>query len=295
MVGIVILNYNDVVNTCACLDSVYRYCPEGSFSVCVVDNASSSEVREAVGNHLKSLDPEAKYIVSEKNTGYARGNNLALEYFDTCPEVDKVLILNNDIILTENIIQPLSDFLSAHPDCGLVTPLLLSRSGTPDYACAREKKSLCEFLIKSTSLSHLRCIRKKLDRTFILKQHPESLKRNSMEVALPSGSCMMLPKKLFSGLGFFDPGTFLYFEEDILQSRLSAAGYKSYLLTSVSAIHLGAETTSSISSSFVYKAYRDSMLHYLKNYTGCPRFLLSYIDWRTGLAARYKKHKEHAS
>jgi len=99
----------------------------------------------------------------------------------------------------------------------------------------------------------------------------------------------MLPKALFSRLGFFDPKTFLYFEEDILGTKLKRAGYVAALLTGIQAIHLGAGTTSGMASSFIYGCYRDSLLHYMDNYTDCPKPLKTYIRCRTALGFITKK------
>ena len=293
MVGIAILNYNNIADTCACLDSIYKYCPAGSFGVCVVDNASKPEVCEAVRKHLYSLDSKAEYIVSGENLGYARGNNLAFWYFDSIPEVSEILVLNNDVILTQDIITPLSDFLKANTDCAVVSPLLYSRSGKIDYACARRVKTTKELIIRSSSLAKSSWGRKILDRSLMLKDRPEIAdSKLPVQICLPSGSCMLLSKAAFSSVGYFDSGTFLYFEEDILWAKLSAAGYKSFLLPFITAIHLGAETTSKISSAFVYKAFRQSMLHYMKNFSGACGLAVLYVRIRTGLAAWWKEFKE---
>ncbi|MBQ9475636.1 MAG: glycosyltransferase family 2 protein [Bacteroidales bacterium] len=281
MTGVVVLNYNNAADTLACVNSLKECCRGGNWKLCVVDNASRPEVAEEVG---KALAPEDKYIINPRNLGYAAGNNAGLRWLNTLAEVDNVLILNSDIVLSEDIVTPMEEYLASHPECGALSPLLLSPSGQPDYACARRRKTAFDLLLRSTSLRRLGFE----GGEFILKKDPSLLAAKSLGVEVISGACMMLPKKLFSELGFFDEGTFLYFEEDILCEKLRRAGRSCTLLPQISAVHKGAASTSRTSSSFLYKCYRDSLIYYMGNYTSTPSALRSLIRLRTGIALKMK-------
>lgn len=282
MVGIIILNYNSVDDTIACIASVREFCREGDYALCVVDNGSRAEVIDKVGAVLGDGD---KYILGGENAGYARGNNLALEYFASVDEVDKVLVLNNDVLLTEDILTPLAEYLDTHPGCGVVSPLLHARDGGIDYSCARRFKTPRDLALKAGSLGRFGA------RTgeFILRDDPSLASLEELGIELPSGSCMMLRKKDFAAVGWFDPATFLYFEEDILGTRLARAGFSAVLLPGISATHLGAGTTSRQPSARIYGYWRESLIHYVENYTECPALLRLYIRWRTALGALMKK------
>lgn len=285
MVGIVILNYNNVPDTLACIGSVRQFCRPGSYRICVVDNASSREVSEAVGKALTAPDIQ---IINPENAGYARGNNAALRYFDAVPEVDHILILNNDVLLTEDIVSPMEGYLRSHPSCALVTPLVKAPDGSIDHSCARRKKTPRDLFFHSTVLHRFRHGAGE----FMLKDNPSLLSLEEVGIEVPSGSCFMMAKKVFSEVGFFDPATFLYFEEDILAERLRRKGYGAVLLPSVSVIHKGAATTSSRPSAFIYGCYRRSMLYYLDNYTDASGILRAFLRFRTALGAFSKKVRE---
>lgn len=276
------MNYNSVRDTIACISSVREFCPPRSYVLCVVDNGSRSEVVDKVRATLRDGD---KYILSAENVGYARGNNLGLEYFDTVDDVDKILILNNDILLTRDIVTPLTEYLDSHPSCGAVSPLLRDRNGNIDLSCARRFKSPCDLAIKAGSLVRLG-IR---TREFMLRDTPSLIDGEDIPVDLPSGACLMLRKRDFASVGRFDPATFLYFEEDILCTKLARAGLTAVVLPGISAIHLGACTTSSQPSARIYGYWRESLLYYMEHYTDCPHVLLRYIRFRTAIGQFFKK------
>ena len=73
LVSIITVNYNQAAVTCALLESIRRqeYIP---VEVIVVDNASREDPQKMLTAHY----PEIKYLRSERNLGFAGGNNLAL-------------------------------------------------------------------------------------------------------------------------------------------------------------------------------------------------------------------------
>ena len=105
----------------------------------IVDNASRLEQRQALqrgledifGDRLQvaspgqsALENYATLILNDDNTGYARGNNIGLDAAYACPDVDYVMVLNNDVLFVEDIIPPLIATLESLPDCAIISPLL---------------------------------------------------------------------------------------------------------------------------------------------------------------------------
>lgn len=265
MLGIVILNYNNAGLTIDCIESIKKY-NSYPIKVVIVDNASNDDSVSVLNHYLHEGNSSIVLIRSEKNGGYAQGNNIGLKYFESIPEIRNVMILNNDILFTEDIIPKLVTFVDGHPDAGLVSPILRERDGcTVDKSCARRDCSLSEivwsFCLYFTDvlgiLTHYRS----------LSWLPVDQNQSSIEIELPSGSCMMINKGLFCSIGYFDPNTFLYFEENILYKKLLAVGKKNFLLPSLSCIHLGGETTNKVSHPVDYmKKTKWSAYYYAKNY-----------------------------
>lgn len=269
MTGIIILNYNNARQTISCVESILKY-NSSPAKIVVIDNASTDDSMKTFKRYLSTRQNFFTLLLSKENGGYAQGNNIGLKYFDGDESIDKVMILNNDVIFTEDIIPALSNFLDAHPETGVVSPLLKCRDGkTIDYSCARRDCSIREilftYLLYFTDvfgiLSHFSNKRK------ILLMHPEYLDKDSIGIELPSGSCFMIKKQLFNNIGWFDPNTFLYYEENILYRKLLAENKYNYILPGVSCIHLGGETTNKVKHSSSYmKSSKASGYYYATRY-----------------------------
>lgn len=307
MIGIVILNYNNIEDTQTCISSIYKHCKKEDFKLCVVDNKSNKTVIEEIRNYItknysnytfKEIQngdtyptclPDICYILNNQNQGYANGNNIGLEFFQNYKDIHYFLILNNDVIFTMDILSPLRKELLNNLSIGVVSPLLYDKHGNIDYECARYEKTYLDIVAKISSLNKLNYIKKHSENNRILKSHPEYLTEKRVMINLPSGSCMMFRKEVFKDINFFDPNTFLYYEEDIIWQKLKKKGYKSILLPQISCIHLGAGSTSKSPSLFIRKAYRDSLMYYLKNWSGFCKIFIIYVTIRTWFNLKIKK------
>lgn len=277
MVGIVILNYNNAGQTLECVASLREHCKGGNWMLCVVDNASPREEEWEKLRNAFADDASVKLLRASQNGGYARGNDLGCEYFDGMPEVDKILILNDDTVFTQDIITPMEKWLDTHTDCGVVFPLVLAPDGSIDPACMRCQKSTFDLFVQATSLGRFGVRRKE----FLSPQ--EATGEYGRVLLVPPGSCMMLPKALFKKMGWLDPATFLYFEEHILTAKLLRMGLKSALMSDISIIHKGAQTTKKQPSKAVYKHWRNSYLYFMRRYSNVPALLQIYLRFRTWL------------
>lgn len=282
--GVIILNYNNDVDTISCIDSLCRTSNDTSYKIIVVDNASNSDCRAKVDEYIAGYDshillneediaprslPFITHLHLGCNCGYACGNNRGLDLVYADPEIDRVMVLNNDILLTEDIITPLNHDLDTLPDAAIVTPLLYKRDGVSiDHTCARKAATLWQILglwavLYKTTFGIMHRI---YQSQFLLPT--SSPDEPLLRVELPSGSCMMCNKELFRKIGSFDPNTFLYYEENIIWEKIKALGLSNYLDKRISCIHLGAATTSTKSpSSFIAKCSVDSTRYFIRNYT----------------------------
>ena len=104
-VSVIIVNYNTLELTKACIDSVFEKTHCISFEVILIDNASHDGSREYFGH-----DKRITYIYSEKNGGFGYGNNLGMKvakgkYF---------FLLNSDTLLINNAIYEFFKFAENH-------------------------------------------------------------------------------------------------------------------------------------------------------------------------------------
>lgn len=309
MTGIVILSYNNAEQTLLCVNSILEHCCRGDFRIVVVDNCSredqAARLRDIVGELSGRCDIEL--LRSEINGGYARGNDIGLEWLCDGPvtrdaaasAVDNLLVLNDDTRFTCDILTPMSEYLRSHPECGVVFPLVLAPDGSVDKACARRAKTARDLVLQAGRLEKVgrrlggSALGRRLGRLagcrgplFQRREFidPEPL-RALQEVAtqVPPGSCMMLEREFFKSIGFLDPGTFLYFEEHILGKKIEAAGRTCILLPQINIIHLGAQSTNRQPSKTIYRHWRNSYLYYMKAYSDVPWLLRQALRLRTWL------------
>lgn len=98
-VAIVILNYMNDSDTVECVDSTFAL-EGGPYDVIVVDNASPNGGYERL---LEKYDGENHVTVlkTEKNLGFAKGNNLGIRCARKQKKADFVLVVNNDTVFTD--------------------------------------------------------------------------------------------------------------------------------------------------------------------------------------------------
>ncbi len=312
MVGIVILNYNNTKDIKECVDSVVQHIDLSDVKILVVDNGSKDdvcndvecylkekfgEIQDARNNDTSATLGKVSYLKLSQNLGYARGNNAGLEYLYRDPEIDYVMILNSDIIITQDFMPALKDHLNGDKNVAVVSPLLYKRNGDIDYCCARKALNKSD-LLKTFSYLFSRQYANALDNQKILKFSSNFLNQSAIEIEMPSGSCMMFKKPILQKIGGFDPNTFLYYEENILFQKIKNLGMKSVLLPNVSCIHTGgATTTKSKTAYFLKRCNYESLLYYLKTYEQCSIAELLYVKatanlrlFRLWLGMKYKEY-----
>ena len=113
LISIITIYYINADISAALLQSVL--CLEyNNVEVIVVDNAS----KENPTAKLKSILPSVKIIISDKNLGFAGGNNLGIKQ----AKGDYLFFVNNDTELTPTILEGLLEIFRDYPDAGVVSP-----------------------------------------------------------------------------------------------------------------------------------------------------------------------------
>lgn len=299
--ALIILNYNNYTDTINCIESVETYntasikyivVDNGSTCLDAVDNLKDYFTERFQGNYIclkegKNYDqllPYLTFLVSPTNDGYACGNNKGLKLAYADDEINRILILNNDILFVEDIIPKLIETMKGLPDCAIISPILYKKGLKEiDYNCARKDISLFELIQENFfhywyRLNWKRYTDRNADR-FILKNKQGQLPA-IIPIDLPSGSCMLLKKNLFQRIGSFDPNTFLYYEENILYKKTKKLGLQNYLCTQLKCIHLGASSTSKSASLFIINSSIHSSRYYIRYYSDCSymAYALFYLS-----------------
>ncbi len=117
LVSIITVNYHQAALTADLLHSITRCAQGEAVEVIVVDNGAT----EDNGDAFKAVFSNLVYIRSQKNRGFAGGNNLGIRH----AKGDYLLFLNNDTEITAGFIEILREELDRHPGIGLLSPLIL--------------------------------------------------------------------------------------------------------------------------------------------------------------------------
>lgn len=276
--GIVILQYGNADATIACIESVLKY-NTAPVKLIVVDNGSPMrEDIDAVVSFLNDCfdDPvdivekgyisdrklsEVTLVLSDTNEGYARGNNIGLEIAYQDSDIENLLVLNNDVLFVEDIIPALVNDLNSLAACAIVSPLLYKKNLVDiDVNCGRKEMSFWFYFFRNIFVFR--------DNWFLFPKRHIDINPNTgiKRVKLISGSCMMCKKVLFQSIGSFDPGTFLYYEENILWDKIKKKGLWNYVDSNLKCIHLGASTITRKPSRKILQAAFDSEYYYVRYY-----------------------------
>ena len=250
MVSFIILNYNTPDLTAQCIQSIETFCGKGSYEIIIVDNNSE----QANYEHLVQLTQGRYQIIRSKiNTGFGLGNMLGAEQATG----DYLCFLNSDVLLVEDCITPLVEYLSATKDVGVITPQQYRPHATA-YSF-RHKFGIRRDLFGDDIFEYL-----------FPKKFPKRSDLSRTEpfvVSEINGSFMLFPTVVFWEIGGFDTNIFLFHEEYDIARRLEALGYKNVVYPTVRFLHAhGASSTEAKKDirkeRFISKIYCYSKYHH---------------------------------
>ncbi|MFC3927403.1 glycosyltransferase family 2 protein [Streptococcus caprae] len=221
----IIVTWNSSDEIITCLDSIKQFSPS-NFKVIVVDNCSSDKTAELISN----VYPEVKVIASEENLGFAKGNNLALEFVDT----EYLCYLNPDVILTEDIVTPSLDKLETDLEIGLVACHLKNPDGSHQASCFNFANSRSLF----TEILHVGAFLPKGLRKKFFPNHYQAEKPYYPDWVI--GAEMIMRTSEAKQIEGFSTEYFMYTEDMDLCKKIDVILHKKVLyLPHISLIHIG--------------------------------------------------------
>nr|BFE95840.1 hypothetical protein GCM10020185_63760 [Pseudomonas brassicacearum subsp. brassicacearum] len=117
-VSVVVLTYNNLELTKACLDSLLTQSQYPNLEIIVVDNHSSDQTPAYLTAWAKG-HPDRIVILNPDNKGFAAGNNLGL----AAASGDYLVVLNNDTVVTAGWIKGLIRHLQDNKEIGIIGPI----------------------------------------------------------------------------------------------------------------------------------------------------------------------------
>ena len=243
--AIVILNWNGETLLERYLPAVLEF-SEGA-EIYVADNAST----DGSVALLEKRFPEVKVIRNSVNGGFAKGYNDALKHIDA----DVYCLLNSDIEVTPNWLDPIREFYQGQPEAAIVQPKILDLLN-PEYF---EYAGAAGGFIDMLGYPFCR------GRIFQALEKDQGQYDNSIEIFWATGACMFIKKEIFDELGGFDEDYFAHQEEVDLCWRAKNMGYKVHYIGKSKVYHLGGSTLSNMNPKKTYLNFRNSLFSITKN------------------------------
>ena len=115
---IVIVTFNNLTCTRACLYSIDKHTDYPVLEIIVVDNASNDGTKEFLSEWVLGA-PNRKIILNKENIGFPAANNQGL----AVASGDFLVLLNNDTYVTPGWIQKLMNHITEDESIGLICPV----------------------------------------------------------------------------------------------------------------------------------------------------------------------------
>jgi GT2 family glycosyltransferase len=207
--SIIIVNWNTRKLLAQCLDSLFLAPQWIDLEVIVLDSASDDGSAAMVQQQF----PQVRLIESEKNLGFAGGNNLALRQ----ARGRHILLLNPDTIVHDNALIDLYDTLEKYPALGVVGAQLLNTDSSlqQSWGIFPSLRTEIPLLNRLSRMKHQPALGTHLDD-----------KSTLLPVDWVSGACLMSKRDVFEQIGLLDEDFWLYTEEADFCFRAQAVGWK---------------------------------------------------------------------
>lgn len=262
--SIIIINYNTAKLTLQAIKSIEEKAGNlENYEIIVVDNASEISNFEELQSGLKNLNNNRINLIRSRiNVGFGAGNMIGVQN----AKGKYYIFMNNDVILTEDSLSAMVDFLEKNPDASIVGCQAVNENGEKfkgfDYALSLSTELFSD--------SMLQLINPK-------KYFPRILTGNkAVKVGAVPGSLFTCLAKDFDLTGGFDTSLFLYYEEKDLAFRIKKDLKKEiYSLPFITYIHLKGKSTKA--SQTIRNEMKISQFYVVQKNLGSIKYFIFYL------------------
>ncbi len=255
--SVIILSYNTKEITDECLKRLQSSaisCQtklKNKIQTIVLDNASSDGSSEMI----KQKYPEVELIESKENTGYSKGNNIALKK----AKCEVILLLNSDVYIEEDTLEKALEYFK-NPDCDVIGAKLAFENGNfqPSAGNLPNPVNVPLWILGLSLISGI---------NYLNPYHPKykSFFNNMRQVGWVTGAFFMMRKEVYEKISGFDENLFMYSEEVEFCKRIKNAGYKIWYVPTIKVTHLHA-ASSNFDTSPAFVLELKGLKYYFKKY-----------------------------
>ena len=259
--AIVILNWNGEKYLQQFLPILIENTKMVDAEIIVADNASTDSSLSVLKNEF----PTVRTIVLDKNYGFAGGYNKALAQV----EADYYVLLNSDVEVSDNWLEPLVSYMNEHEDVAGCQPKILSYYKRTHF----EHAGAAGGYIDRFGFPFCR------GRILGLAEEDKGQYDTISDVFWATGACLMVRSKLYWKVGGLDDEFFAHMEEIDLCWRMKSRSYRLVCIPQSVVYHIGGGTLNVESPHKTYLNFRNNLLMLYKNLPA--KILDDTMYWRT--------------
>lgn len=233
--SIITVNYNGYEDTCAMIDSLPLN--DNSLEVIVVDNASAKDEAKL----LSEKYPKIKVIRSNKNLGFAGGNNLGIK----ASSGKYLFLINNDTIIKDFNIEVLIKRIESSNKIGIVCPKIKFTWGNCPIQFAGYTP-LSNITLRNRAIGYEETDNGQYDRAHT--------------TPYAHGAAMMIKRDAINAVGLMPECYFLYYEEYDWSMMFGRAGYEIWYDPLFTIYHKESKSTGQNSPLKTYYITRNRLL-----------------------------------
>jgi GT2 family glycosyltransferase len=220
--AVVILNYNGAKLLKQFLPSVIQHTQVAE--IIVADNGSTDESLSIIRQDFPSI----KIIEFDKNYGFCGGYNRALKQIDS----DYYVLLNSDVEVTSNWLEPMIKMLDSTVDIAAVQPKILSFNEPQNFEYAGAAGGFID------KLGYPFC----RGRIFNTVEKDLGQYNTNIEIFWATGACLMIRSDIYHQFNGLDEDFFAHMEEIDLCWKIHRINKKIFACGESTIYHLGAGT-----------------------------------------------------
>jgi len=219
LVGIVVLNWNGLELTTACLRSLQKQ-TYPNYRVILVDNGST----DGSGRALAELFPNAHLLRLKTNEGFTGGSNAGIRAA-LSSDADYVLLLNNDTVVAADMLDELIRAAEADHQIGVVAPKIFFADSPRVIWYAAGSFNWWQGLS-----------------SYYRRRPDERTPQSPRDITFATGCAMLLRSSVLERVGLLDERFFAYVEDADITTRILRAGNRARYAPSARVWHRGGGT-----------------------------------------------------
>jgi len=250
--SVIILNYNVRYFLELCVLSVQKAIQNLDAEIIVIDNNSSDESCAM----MKQLYPNIKLIENKENSGFPKGNNIAVKE----AKGEYICILNPDTVVAEDTFEKVLAFAEKQKDLGIVGCKLID--GTGNFL-PESKRGIPTPWVAFTKIFGLYKVFP--ESSLFNKYYAQHLDENQTgRVDILVGAFMVMKRELYNELEGFDENCFMYADDIDLSYRALLSQKHNYYFHETTVIHYKGEST--VKDATYMKHFREFMNFFYKKH-----------------------------